>query len=450
MANEIFMPKLSSTMATGTLLQWFKEEGEAVDIGEPLFEIMTDKINIEVEAYDQGILLKKYVAVDEEVPVNYVVGYIGKSEESVPAESPGQAGGGTKEEGTSESNQSVSLENSQAAVNSSKKSAKPRATPAARHLARVNKVDLVFINGSGPNGRVQKKDVIFHLDEAQSSAKSTPLAKKIAEAAQVDLSTVEGSGVNGKIVKADVVHVITPKPIEANTLFGDKENRRKLSGMRKIIADRMAQSAYTAPHVTLTTEVDMSKVKELRAVLIPVLEKQTGLKISFTDILIKAAGTAISRHPQINVSIEGDEIVQHNDVNIGLAVAVQDGLMVPVIKNVPAMGLAAVTKAAKDIGKRARENKLLPDQLKGSTFTISNLGMYAIDVFTPIINQPESAILGVGRIQDKPVAINNTIEIRPMMTLSLSFDHRAMDGAPAAAFLTELKQILENPFELLA
>lgn len=255
---------------------------------------------------------------------------------------------------------------------------------------------------------------------------------------------------NGKIVKADVVHAITPKPIEDHTAFGDKENRRKLSGMRKIIADRMAQSAYTAPHVTLTTEVDMLKVKELRSVLIPVVEKQTGLKISFTDILIKAAGTAISRHPQINVSIEGDEIVQHNEINIGLAVAVQDGLMVPVIKNVPAIGLAAVTKAAKDIGKRARENKLLPDQLKGSTFTISNLGMYAIDVFTPIINQPESAILGVGRIQDKPVAINNTIEIRPMMTLSLSFDHRAMDGAPAAAFLTELKQILENPFELLA
>lgn len=161
MANEIFMPKLSSTMATGTLLQWFKEEGEAVDIGEPLFEIMTDKINIEVEAYDQGILLKKYVAVDEEVPVNYVVGYIGKSEESVPAESPGQAGGGTKEEETSESNQSASIEDSQVAVNPSKKSAKPRATPAARHLARVNKIDLVFINGSGPNGRVQKKMLFF-------------------------------------------------------------------------------------------------------------------------------------------------------------------------------------------------------------------------------------------------------------------------------------------------
>ncbi|TRZ38104.1 2-oxo acid dehydrogenase subunit E2 [Niallia circulans] len=450
MANEIFMPKLSSTMATGTLLQWFKEEGEAVDIGEPLFEIMTDKINIEVEAYDQGVLLKKYVAVDEEVPVNHVVGYIGKSGESVPAESPGQAGGGTNEEETSENNATVSLEDNQAAVRSLQESTKQRATPAARHLARSNKVDLVFINGSGPNGRVHKKDVVFYIESEQSSPKSTPLAQKIAAAAQVDLSTVTGSGVNGKIVKADVVHAITPQSKEADVAFDHTENRRKLSAMRKVIADRMAQSAYTAPHVTLTTEVDMSKVKELRSVLIPVVEKQTGLKISFTDILIKAAGSALSRHPQINVSIEGDEIVQHNEINIGLAVAVQDGLMVPVIKDVPAMGLAAVTKAAKNIGNRARENKLLPDQLKGSTFTISNLGMYAIDVFTPIINQPESAILGVGRIQDKPVAINNTIEIRAMMTLSLSFDHRAMDGAPAAAFLTELKQILENPFELLA
>jgi pyruvate dehydrogenase E2 component (dihydrolipoamide acetyltransferase) len=165
--------------------------------------------------------------------------------------------------------------------------------------------------------------------------------------------------------------------------------------------------------------------------------------------LIKATGTALGRHPEVNVSIEGDEIVQHSDVHIALAVAVPDGLMVPVIKDVLGKGLAELTKDAKDIGKRARENKLLPDQLKGSTFTISNLGMFAIDAFTPIINQPESAILGVGRIQDKPVAVNGALEIRPMMTLSLSFDHRAMDGAPAAAFLTELKQVLENPFELL-
>ena len=441
MAKEIFMPKLSSTMAVGTLLQWFKEEGESVEIGEPLFEIMTDKINIEVEAYDDGVLLKRYVDADAEVPVNHIVGYIGTKGETVPPNSPGIAGKET--EGQEQTDIHTAIEQE---INHYQTTEKPRATPAARQMARTNKLDLVFVKGRGPNGRVHKSDVLLHLED---NLKATPLAQKIAEAAQVDLNTVAGSGAHGKIVKADVISALPSK--SAVSLDSESvEKRRKMSGMRKIIAERMVQSAYTAPHVTLTNEIDMSKVKELRASLLPVIEKQTGLRLSFTDIIVKAAGTALGRHPHVNVSIIGDEIVQYNEVNIGLAVAVSDGLMVPVINDVSSKGLAAVTKAAKDIGQRARENKLLPEQLTGSTFTISNLGMYAVDAFTPIINQPESAILGVGRIQDKPVAINNNLEIRPMMSLSLSFDHRAMDGAPAAAFLTELKQILENPYELLA
>jgi pyruvate dehydrogenase E2 component (dihydrolipoamide acetyltransferase) len=193
----------------------------------------------------------------------------------------------------------------------------------------------------------------------------------------------------------------------------------------------------------------MTKVKELRSQLLPIIEKQTGFRLSYTEVIIKAAGLVLSRYPSINASFINDEIIYNDDVHIGLAVAVKDGLMVPVIKDVNQKGLADLTTEAKDIGKRAREQKLLPDQLKGSTFTISNLGMYAIDAFTPIINQPETAILGVGRMQDKPVVQNGSIEIRPMMTVSMSFDHRVIDGAPAAEFLTELKRVLENPFELL-
>ncbi len=448
MAKEIFMPKLSSTMAVGTLLQWLKEEGETVEIGEPLFEIMTDKINIEVEAYDEGVLLKKYFDVDAEVPVNQIIGYIGEVGEKVPDSSPGIAG----EESTAEEQIEEVISERQeepVLVTNIQKGEKPRATPAARQMARSNKLELVFIKGSGPNGRVHKKDVLSHLEATASASKATPLARKIALAEQVDLSSVTGSGSNGKIVKADVVTANSSKPTPPAANSVPAAQRRKMTGMRKVIADRMAQSAYTAPHVTLTTEVEMSKVKELRLALLPVIEKQTGFRLSFTDILVKAVGAALARHPQVNVSIDGDEIIQHSQVHIGLAVAVQDGLMVPVIKDVLSKGLAELTSDAKEIGKRARENKLLPDQMKGSTFTISNLGMYAVDAFTPIINQPESAILGVGRIQDKPVAINGALEIRPMMTLSLSFDHRAMDGAPAAAFLTELKQILESPYELL-
>jgi pyruvate dehydrogenase E2 component (dihydrolipoamide acetyltransferase) len=447
MAKEIFMPKLSSTMAIGTLLQWFKEEGDTVEIGEPLFEIMTDKINIEVESYDQGVLLKKYFDVDEEVPVNQIIGYIGQAGENVPASSPGISGAEEEVQETVEvpvsEPPSVPVE-----VNAVQNGEKPRATPAARKLARTNNLELVFIQGSGPNGRVHRKDVVAHVETVTAAPKATPLARKVALAEKVDLSAVTGSGMNGKIVKGDVVSASTPKPV-APVAAPAASQRKKMSGMRKVISERMSQSAYTAPHVTLTTEVEMTKVKDLRAALLPVIEKQTGFRVSFTDILIKAVATALARHPQVNVSIDGDEIVQHSQVNIGLAVSVTDGLMVPVIKDVLSKGLAELTKDAKGIGQRARENKLLPDQLKGSTFTISNLGMYAVDAFTPIINQPESAILGVGRIQDKPVAINGALEIRPMMVLSLSFDHRAMDGAPAAAFLTELKQILENPFELL-
>ncbi|XJZ26674.1 dihydrolipoamide acetyltransferase family protein [Bacillota bacterium Lsc_1132] len=443
MAKEIFMPKLSSTMAVGTLLQWFKEEGDTVEIGEPLFEIMTDKINIEVEAYDQGVLLKKYFQMDDQVPVNQIIGYIGETGENVPDSSPGISG---SEEEVQEQAEEPVVEEQELPVKAVavQNGEKPRATPAARKIARMNDLELVFIQGSGPNGRVHKKDVLAKIESVNAASKATPLARKIAATEQVDLSTVKGSGVNGKIVKGDVIPALKTEsaPIV-------QPQRKKMSGMRKVISQRMAQSAYTAPHVTLTTEVDMTKVKELRTSLLPVIEKQTGLRLSFTDILIKATGAALALHPEVNVSIEGDEIVQHSHVHIGLAVAVPDGLMVPVIKDVLSKGLAEITKDAKEIGKRARENKLLPDQLKGSTFTISNLGMYAIDAFTPIINQPESAILGVGRIQNKPVAVNGALEIRPMMTLSLSFDHRAMDGAPAAAFLTEMKKILENPFELL-
>lgn len=438
MAKEIFMPKLSSTMSTGTLLQWFKEEGDSVEVGEPLFEIMTDKINIEVESYDEGILLKKYFQADDQVPVNQIIGYIGEEGESVPRSSPGISG---EEETEAQAEEPASVQPAASVEDESGPlDEKPRATPAARKLARSNHLELREIQGSGPHGRVHKKDILAYME---ADKKVTPLAQKIADEEQVDLSTIQGSGIHGKIVKDDVIAAAgkgaAPVPGE----------RKKMSGMRKVIADRMAQSAFTAPHVTLTTEVDMAKVKELRSTLLPIIENQTGLRLSYTEILIKASAAALVRYPEVNVSVEGDEIIQHNHVHIGLAVAVPGGLMVPVVKDVPSKGLAELTRDAKDIGLRARENKLLPDQMKGSTFTISNLGMYAVDVFTPIINQPESAILGVGRIVDKPVAINGALEIRPMMTLSLSFDHRAMDGAPAAAFLTELKQILENPFELL-
>ncbi|WP_353856056.1 dihydrolipoamide acetyltransferase family protein [Bacillus sp. Bos-x628] len=435
MPKEIFMPKLSSTMEVGTLLQWFKEEGDSVEIGEPLFEIMTDKINIEVEAYDDGVLLKKYYEADDQIPVNAVIGYIGTASEQVPETPPAQSDEELSEgiATPQEPDPSTDIETT-SGVN-------VRATPAARKLAKDHHVAIHEVSGTGPKGRVQKRDVEGLVSKGEKGQRVSPLAKKMAADEGIDLANVSGTGAYGKITKDDV------KAVTAHTESAVKT--QKLAGMRKVIADRMSQSAFTAPHVTLTSEIDMTKAKEIRKQLLPAIEKETGYRLSFTEIIIHAVSKVLTRHPQINMTFEQNELHFHENVHIGLAVAVKDGLMVPVISHADQKGLAQLTKEAKEIGKSARDQKLLPDQLKGSTFTISNLGMYAIDTFTPIIHQPEVAILGVGRIQEKPVVVDGEIHVRPMMGVSLSFDHRVVDGAPAAAFLTDVKQVLEQPFELL-
>lgn len=447
MAKEIFMPKLSSTMSVGTLLQWFKEEGDSVSVGDPLFEIMTDKINIEVEAYEEGTLIKRYYKEDDEVPVNHVIGYIGDSNESVPDHPPGSAEGNSEATSNSDDNGSAPsvMEEERQSVNAFTE--KPRVTPAARRVAKQKGIGLQEVPGSGPKGRIHVADVVsYSINHA--SPKATPLAKKLAHAQGVNLSGMQGSGTNGKILKQDVEGSLA-SPVTTTQPVQQVKRTVKLDGMRKVIAKRMAESAYTAPHVTLNSEIDMSKAIEIRKQLLGKIEKQTGFRLSYTEIILKAVAQTLKNHPIINASLQGDEIVFHDEVNIGLAVAVDNGLVVPVIKHADLKGLAALTEECKTLGNAARENKLTPAQFSGGTFTISNLGMYAVDTFTPIINQPELAILGVGRIVEKPVGINGAIVLRPMMGVSLSFDHRVIDGAPAAAFLTDLKTVLENPFELL-
>lgn len=451
MAKEVFMPKLSSTMAVGTLLQWFKEEGDPVEVGEPIFEIMTDKINIEVEAYEEGILLKKYFQEDDEIPVNTIIAYIGNEGEEVPLESPGISGEDTDDttaETESESSKGIEVAATEAVESSSDTvlaDGKVRATPAARRVARENDFSLNTVTGSGPKGRIHEQDVIQAI--ADNTVLVTPLAEKIAKENGVDLTLVTGTGVRGKIEKADVLAFIEAQkePVK-ETVTGE---RVKLKGLRKAIADKMLESVRSIPHVTLTSDVDMTKAIELRKALLPVVESQTGYRLSYTEIIMKTVAHVLGNHPKVNAALIDNEIVYNNDVNIGLAVAVENGLIVPSVKQANKKGLAELTEASKTLGKKARDNKLTPDEMQGSTFTISNLGMYAIDGFTPIINPPETAILGVGRIVEKPVVVNGQIEVRPMMVLSLSFDHRVIDGAPAAEFLTELKESLEDPYSLL-
>src|SRR5699024_2160916 len=257
--------------------------------------------------------------------------------------------------------------------------------------------------------------------------KATPLAGKIAGDQGVDLAQVEGTGAHGKVRKDDVLQHTSPAAAAQGAPDEDAE-RIKLKGLRKAVADKMVQSTTEIPHVTLTSEVDMTHVIDVRKTLLPIIEKQTGYRVSYTEILMKAVSQLMDAHPRVNASLVDNEIVLNKSVNIGLAVAVEDGLIVPSVKDADKKGLAQLTKVSKTLGQKARENKLTPDEMTGSTFSISNLGMYAIDGFTPIINPPETAILGVGRIVEKPVVIDGEIEVRPMMTLSLSFDHRVIDG----------------------
>lgn len=456
MATEVLMPKLGATMESGTILRWYKQEGEPIHAGESLLEIMTDKVNMEIEAPTDGTVLKILYGQDELVAVQQPIAYIGQPGEEVSGASATEASvtGAGATEAPAPQSKAASAASDRAATavlaeaHSQEAAAdgKLRATPAARKLARKEGVPLAQVKGTGPFGRIQLSDVQQQLAERAKAPRVTPLAQKIAEAQGISLDTVTGTGVQGKIGKEDVLRA---KPAELPAAAASAGERVKLDGMRKVIAQRMTHSATTAPHVTLTTEVDMSRSIELRQALLPVIEQRTGLRLSYTEILMKAVSHALVLHPRVNASIQDDYIVFHPTANIGLAVAVANGLVVPVIPQTERKGLAELTVACKQQAQRAREGKLLPADMTGGTFTISNLGMYAIDAFTPIINQPESAILGVGRINEKPVGIQGKIELRPMMTLSLSFDHRAIDGAPAAEFLQTIKETLENPYQLM-
>lgn len=403
MAHEVLMPKLSSTMDVGTITTWLKEEGDAVNTGDAIFEVMTDKIAIEVEAYETGILLKKYLKDGDSAPVNAIIAYIGEADEKVPDEMPGFNLDLEKESDT----QPPTKENTPFDPGSEEVTIafeNIRATPAARKAAREKEINLATMKGSGPKGRIQLGDVNKY---------KIPIDSK-----QIDLA-------------------------------GEKE-LIPWKGMRKVIADKMLESKTTIPHVTMHAEVNMTKIKALRQKLLPLVEEETGQRISLLEIIMKATMVALQAYPELNAYGLKAGIKRFEAVHLGVAVAVSEGLVVPVIKNADAMGLSKLTKVAKTAIRKARDNELLPEEMSGGTFTISSLGKSRVQTFTPIINVPESAILGVGGMYDKP-SINDTGELENISAcnLSLSFDHRVVDGAPAAAFLSKLVDLLENPIHLL-
>lgn len=437
MAEIVVMPKLGATMEEGIIDNWLVEIGEEIEEGDSIVEIQTDKITIEVEAETNGILLKKLYDVGDTVPVQEVIAFIGEAGEEVKY---------LEDDATSAEKNKLPKDNGQIAKTKeiktgTKSTKKVRRTPLAKRLAKENNVNLEDIIGTGPHARIQKVDVENYL--AKSKRKITPVARKIVEDKQLDITQLAGSGPLGKIVKDDVINV----QLDEQELIVNE--RVPLKGIRKVIANRISESFYTMPHVTLFSEVDMTEVVSLRNQLLPVIKEMEDVRISFNDIILKASAFSLKRNPSINISLEKEEIVYYKNIHLGVAVAVSNGLVVPIITNVDQKGLGTIAAESQIIAQHARDGILSSEQMQGSTFTISNLGMFAVDGFTPIINKPNAAILGVGRIQKKPVVIDDEVNVRSMLELSLSFDHRIIDGAPAAQFLTDLKDVLEQPYKLM-
>ncbi|AEF25400.1 dihydrolipoamide acetyltransferase [Streptococcus parauberis] len=469
MAAEIIMPKLGVDMQEGEIIEWKKQEGDSVNEGDILLEIMSDKTNMEIEAEDAGILLKIVRPAGDVVPVTEVIGYIGAEGESVENIASSEKTTEIPVPNSADAAPTVApkedVERPEITVETALPQGngeKVRATPAARKTASEMGVSLGQVPGSGPKGRVHQEDV-ENFKNAQP--KASPLARKMAEDAGLNLADITGTGFNGKVMKEDILATIkASKPAEevvAKPAKGEKAKAElpegveviKMSAMRKAISKGMTNSYLTAPSFTLNYDIDMTEMMSLRKKLIDPIMEKTGLKVSFTDLIGMAVVKTLMKpeHQYMNASLINDaqEIELHKFVNIGIAVGLDDGLIVPVVHNADKMSLADFVVASKDVIKKTQQGKLKAAEMSGSTFSITNLGMFGTKTFNPIINQPNSAILGVGATIPTPTVVNGEIVPRPIMAMCLTIDHRLVDGMNGAKFMVDLKNLMENPFGLL-
>jgi pyruvate dehydrogenase E2 component (dihydrolipoamide acetyltransferase) len=457
MITEVILPKLGQTMEEGSIVEWIKKEGDAVNRGDILFTVESDKAVLEVEATARGYLRKILVPEGQKVPVLTLVALMtreaGEDISSYGAPSSAAPAPGVTVEPVQEAPVAVPAASVPATAGAGPLHPSGRifASPRARKTAQERGVELAHVAGTGPDGRIVERDVLAYL---AARPKATPMAVKTAGALGIDLAAVGGTGVSGRIMKADVeaaapaaIPVATPLPAE-----GLAVERIPVSGLRTIIAERMATSHTTTARVTLVTEADATSFVEAREQLKTSVAEGWGFAPGFNDLLGLIVARVLLEFPYMNarLSADGQTIQRLGYVNLGIAVDTERGLLVPVIRDAGRKGLHAFAAEFRTLVERARAGKSLPDDLTGGTFTITNLGMYDIDAFTPIINLPEAAILGAGRILPKPVVRDGQVVARQMWTLSLTFDHRLVDGAPAARFLQRVKQLVENPFLLLA
>jgi len=446
--KEVILPKLGQTMEVGTIVEWLKQEGDPVQRGEVLFTVESDKATLEVESPTKGYLRKILVPAGEERPVLIPVALITReADEDISGYSAGEQRSGGAEDLVNivekEASPAPSLPSTPA------QTGRIFSSPRARKLAREKGIELALVTGSGPDGRIVERDVVAYME---SAPKVTPVAQRVAEQAGVDLRTVAGTGPGGRITKADVEGAAVPPVPSVLAVAAAPATAAEvlMSGVRAVIARRMhAGHSETAP-VTLTMEVDATTLVQVRERLKASLADKLGFNIGYNDLLIKIVACALREFPYMNARLDGDTILQLSEVHVALAVDTERGLLVPVVRDADRKGMAEFAADLRQVIERARAGTALPDELSGSTFTITNLGMFEIDAFTPIINLPEAAILGVGRIKDCAAVVDGEITVRKTMWLSLTFDHRLVDGAPAARFLQRIKQLVEEPYLLLA
>ena len=454
--KTVEMPKMGDTMEEGKILRWIKHEGDAVKKGESLAEVETDKVNIEIEAFASGVLRKILVPEGNSAPIGAGIALIGAPDEPLPESIAGNGAGSTSTAAGAinrgpagqaatktpfaSSSPVATLETiPQAAAVTITSAPTPSDTqgrifisPLARRFAEEQQVDYTRIRGTGPNGRIIKMDIEAALSQAAlpmpAGAPPVPVAPP-TPAAPVSIPIAEP----------------TPVPVEAGEFV-----EIPLTSMRRTIARRLSQSMQTAPHFYVTSVIDTGKLAELRKQINAYAATDPSpVKVSFNDLIIKAVARALVRMPQVNVSFAEDRLIQKKQVHVGMAVALEQGLIVPVIHNADQRGILDIARESQRLAEAARTGKLRPEEFSGGTFTVSNLGMFDVDSFTAVINPPESAILAVGSITPTPVVVDGQVVVRDRMKVTLSSDHRAIDGATAARFLQEVKRLLEEPFGLL-
>jgi pyruvate dehydrogenase E2 component (dihydrolipoamide acetyltransferase) len=436
--KTVEMPKMGDTMEEGKILRWIKREGDPVKKGESLAEVETDKVNIEIEAFAGGVLRKILVPEGKSASIGAGIALIGAPDEPLPE---GVAGNGAAQSAASapagaaksakiaeapaqEYAQAVSRQASVQVAPPMESQGRIFISPVARRLAEESQLDYRYVQGTGPNGRIIRMDV------------EAALAQRQAVAATVTAPPVTAQ-----------VPVLVPAPAAVDT---GEVVEIPLTSMRRTIAKRLSQSMQTAPHFYMTSVIDTGKLADLRRQINEYAGRAPDpVKVSFNDLIIKAVALALVRMPQVNVSFAEDKLIQKKQVHVGMAVALEQGLIVPVIHNADRLGILDITRESYRLAEAARTGKLRPEDLTGGTFTVSNLGMFDVESFTAVINPPESAILAVGSITPTPVVVDGQVVVRDRMKVTLSSDHRAIDGAIAARFLQEFKRLLEEPFGLL-